>query len=445
MQRSSSTTSASWLAVIFGAALLTCSACSGTGGTTDGDQDADMNLADMSEDDMGNSNNEMPAGAYPIAFDPAPEDWIVPLGREVRDAALLDANGDSILDIVLLTSNGLEVLEGDGRAGFTVPVIEQEEPADPGEEEMPPEEMVVVPTVSHILGADLDLDGNAELITCQSGEGRLSVFASGDVTQAVAEAPSRPSGCVMVGVGDLDGDGAQDVVEFLDMGEGKLGVSAWRYERISSMASDISALIASSQGPSQELGAFAPITLLVRDFDGDNLAEVLLAEKNRVVIFELVDGALRQQSVIGGLSKIKVLSAIDVDGDGDLDLHVGIDGDQDRLFLSDGNGRFAESTWSKLPVEDSRSSASVVLDLDDDGADELVMGTSAGFDRLYWGSHDGRLLDISPKLGFVDTDTLIMLAGDLDKDGDVDLVSVGKGGKLRIFARQDRARNGAQE
>lgn len=428
------------------AMLLACSACSGAAESPDGEQDADLGDADMGVD--MSTSEETPRERNPIAFDPAPEDWVIPLGREVRDAALFDATGDDILDVVVLTEHGLEVFEGDGRAGFITPVIETEEPADPGEEETPPEEMNSTPAVTHLLGADLDADGDAELISCQNKDGRLSVHVSGKTTDAVASSPIRTSSCAMISAGDLDGDGALDIVELLDMGEGKLGASAWRYERISAAASDVSALIASSQGPSQELGDFSPVAILVQDFDGDNLAEVLLAENNRVIVFELVDGALRQQTTIDGLSKVKVLSAIDIDHDGNLDLHVGVAGDQDRLFLSDGSGRFAESTWSKLPVEDSHSKSSVVVDLDEDGISELVMGTSAGFDRLYSGREDGRLLDISPKLGFVDTDTLEMLAGDLDGDGDIDLISVGKSGKLRVFARKNRAQEnsrGAQE
>lgn len=395
------------------------------------------------QDDMGQSapdwGEEPPVWTRSaITFAPAPRDWILPLQERVRDAALADANGDGILDVVVLTEAGVQVLPGDGNISFALPEPMEPEPEEePPAEEPPMEGMEPVkrPVVARLFGADLDHDGNPELVSCDDQGGALRVYPRGALTRGSDATLSRPFGCVMLGSGDFDGDGRDEVVELLDMGEGVLGVNLWRHDHDASEPLD--AIL--DEGLAQELGAFSPVAIQAADTDGDGQEELILAESNRVVIFAFIDGALRQRGVISGLSKVRVLSVIDTDGDGDLDLHLGIPGAQDRLFLSDGQGRFAESTWSSLPVEDAYSSASVVIDLDQDGHDELVMGTSQGFDRLYYGSQDGRLLDISPALGFVDTDTMAIFAGDLDRDGDLDLVSVGKDGQLSLFARQSPA------
>lgn len=401
--------------------------------------------------------------ASQLAFEPAPDDWVAPLNKEILSAALLDATGDKILDVVVLTADGVEVLEGDGRAGFALPIVDSpmepsEPPVDPPVDPEPPvDPPEPEPSVHDILGADLNADGLDELVTCQGAKGALSVYPDGLILGASASTPARPFGCVMLVAGDLNGDGEQDVVELLDMGKGATAVSAWRLLNSGQLEPLLTAeRLKGAEGAEgmegmegmegdellavQELSITSPTAALVRDFNGDGRAELLIAQDDKISSFSLVNGKLQSSLVMDGLKKIKVLSALDIDGDGDLDLHVGIQGNQDRLFLSDGQGRFAEATWSMLPVEDSFSVSSVVVDLNADGRSDLIMGTSQGFDRLYIGDR-GRLLDTSPKLGFVDTKTLTMFAGDLDGDEDLDLISVGRDGRLRIFARQAEASN----
>lgn len=393
-----------------------------------------MGTSDEVQPGDGLGTNPDPLKAAKLSFVPAPEDWVAPLNKEVMGAALLDANGDERLDVVVLTKDGIEVLEGDGRAGFTLPA--EAPPADPEVDppmEDPDSPPAAPPAVRHILGADLDADGLDELISCQGAEGALSVYAKGLLNGTPASTPTRAFGCVALVAGDLDGDGEQDIVELLDMGEGMLGVSAWQLLN----SGQLTTLLTDGEQPVQELGERSTTATLVRDFNGDGRAELLIAQGDKISFFSLIDGKLQATLELDGFARIKVLSAIDIDGDGDLDLHVGIQGNQDRLFLSDGQGRFAEATWSCLPVEDAFSVSSVVVDLNGDGLDELVMGTSQGFDRLYLGDR-GRLLDASPALGFVDSKTLRMFAGDLDGDDDLDLISIGQDGRLRIFARQPK-------
>lgn len=429
------------LSCLHGLVCASLSLSMGCQGSAGGSEDE----VDATPDDMGAGQEMSPVtSTSSLVFVPAPEDWNIPLGEPIEDVALLDASGDDVLDVIVLTEAGpIKVMRGDGAAGFQLPeepIQEAEEPLE--EDPMMGEQEEPSPAVLHLLGADLDGDAKSELITCEGASGVLSVYAPGDFSRGKAQrSPVREYACAGLVSGDFDADGMQDVAELLDLGEEGLGVSVWRHEKIDEHTRALRALIATPQGPFARLGSYRPVALLASDFDGDGRAELAVAESSRVIVFALVGTSLREVARIPDVDGVRVLSALDVDGDGLRDLHVGIRGDQDRLFLSDGRGRFAEATWSMLPVEDSLSVTSVVTDLDQDGSEELVIGTSDGFDRLYHQGGDARarLIDLSPQLGFVETRTHALFAGDLDGDEDLDLVSVSALGEIIVYAQQHTA------
>ena len=51
----------------------------------------------------------------------------------------------------------------------------------------------------------------------------------------------------------------------------------------------------------------------------------------------------------------------DVDIDGDADAVLGDDGQQNRLYLNDGTGRFVDATGARLPADGGRYSMADVL------------------------------------------------------------------------------------
>lgn len=109
------------------------------------------------------------------------------------------------------------------------------------------------------------------------------------------------------------------------------------------------------------------------------------------------------------------------------DLIVLCRGAQDRLFVNDGSGRFFDDTARALPV-DGRDSAGITLaDLDLDGVPELLIASRDGVDRLY-GSVDDRWVDRTARLGLDVRDTRRLLAVDVDRDGDLDVVALGPAG-----------------
>src|SRR5690606_27023391 len=118
-----------------------------------------------------------------------------------------------------------------------------------------------------------------------------------------------------------------------------------------------------------------------------------------------------------------------VDGDRDLDVVFGNVRARDRLLLNDGSGRFTDVTAARLPDDAADTLALAAGDVDGDGDPDLVPGNqdpSAGQgaqDRLYRNDGSGRFVDVTGARMPVDAErTSAVVMTDVDGDRDLDLV-----------------------
>ncbi|MFQ5504521.1 MAG: FG-GAP-like repeat-containing protein [Planctomycetota bacterium] len=116
----------------------------------------------------------------------------------------------------------------------------------------------------------------------------------------------------------------------------------------------------------------------------------------------------------------------DIDGDGDLDLVIAVYYAPSVILLNDGKGRFALAPSGRLPpVGDNKSTMSVSLgDLDLDGDLDLVWGSWGT--KVFLNVGKGQFRDVTnTRIRFVKAFTHPTLLTDLDGDGDADLFAGG--------------------
>ncbi|MEW6755226.1 MAG: FG-GAP-like repeat-containing protein [Candidatus Latescibacterota bacterium] len=125
------------------------------------------------------------------------------------------------------------------------------------------------------------------------------------------------------------------------------------------------------------------------------------------------------------------MAAADFNDDGWPDLYVGVYGDRNRLFLSDGQGRFRDATTDEIG-DPGHAFDVTVGDIDNDGDLDLYQaaggGGGTGFrSLLLLNLGGGGFADVTGSAGLsgpqMDREVWNARFGDLDNDGDLDLLT----------------------
>ncbi len=372
----------------------------------DGDGDLDLLVSNGSQTELlrNRAGTLTPVGAVPAGFHPT-------------DGAATDLDRDGDLDLVLIGN-----LDGFARAptphawrNLGNGVFADATPAHTGH----------LPTGGATWLADLDADGDADLfdgeVYFQDAAGRFVRCVDPDLPPLRAEVETGP-----VAAGDLDGDGSPDVVRaFRDNRAGREQLEVFRNDGRGGMT------------PVTGLPATAGLrigSVLLADIDGDRDLDLLLAVAGQDRILRN-DGGMTFTDVTATLLPVdhgttNHIAAGDLDGDGDVDLLLARGtgyGEQDRL-LRQQNGVFVDDTVMGLPPETRVTSAILLRDLDGDGDLDAVCADYLGpgsLVRLLRNDGSGVFLDVTAGNSPLLTSTwgiFALDAGDLDGDGDLDLL-----------------------
>ncbi len=168
-------------------------------------------------------------------------------------------------------------------------------------------------------------------------------------------------------------------------------------------------------------------------------------EKRSVPVLE-ADAAYEDMGVL----------VLDIDADGDEDLFITSGGNafepssqnyQNRLYLNDGSGQYKKSNGSVLSQNSASSSTAVASDLDGDGRAEIIVANRikarqypAHAASIIYQYEDGKLQDVTSKIApDLETFGIIndLIVTDFDQDGDADLIAVGEWTSIGLFRNDD--------
>ena len=273
--------------------------------------------------------------------------------------------------------------------------------------------------------AQLDTDGVPDLLFAADQGGVQAHRAS--LGPALVEFQRARFGALWQPcLGDLDGDGATDLVvagqelgvAFAD-GQGGFGpLKRYDLQHIfGALESRVAACV-------------------LADFDADGTDELFvgifrspISPVSLVAVDFDQDGKIKPELVALLGSGLAALDAADLDANGTLDLVALDDGSRfaARFFPGDGTGKFGQKPSSSTPSTPTRIMAPQLVDVDRDGRLDAVAQTETGEFLLFPGEGGGAFSAARPYAPLLASSHAL---GDVDHDGRLDLVGIVKADRL---------------
>ena len=365
-----------------------------------------------------------------------------------------DLDGDGDLDLVVGNSIGF-LLYYRNTGSATAPVYVRLNGAA-----NPFNSIDVGDTATPALG-DIDGDGDLDLVVGDSEGNLRSYLNTGTATTPTyteQNGAANPFNGIDVGIfsvptfGDLDGDGDLDAF----VGEGSTDTLLY-FQNSNAIAPPTYTELTGAANPLNGFDSGIYSKPSVGDLDGDGDLDLVVGNGDGQLRYYQNTGSAtapvyaEQTGAANPFNGIDVVNFStpdvgDLDGDGDLDLVVGNGDGQLRYYQNTGSATapvYAEQTGAANPfsgIDVGTHSTPSVGDLDGDGDLDLVVGDVAGILRYYQNAGSATApayVELTGAanpfngidIGFYGAPTL----GDLDGDGDLDLVVGEVAGILRYY------------
>ena len=396
----------------------------------DGDGDQDVLSASYGDDTIAWYENRLNDG---VNNDFNPTQQVISTavdGAGSVDAADLDGDGD--LDVLSASQIDDTIAWHENRLNDGV------------NNDFNPTEYVISTTTdlaSSVSAVDVDGDGDLDVLSSSKNDDTIAWYENTDGTgvfsaEKIIDAFADKARCVTTG--DVDGDGDLDVLSSLDFE----GTIAW-YENLSIHRS---ALI-----PQQSIISTAadyPVDIIAADVDGDGDMDALAAFNNDNLIawYENISCnplAFTPHSISSAAMGAQSVFVADMDSDGDLDVLSASQTD-DKIAWYANNGMAVFGAPQVISTAADGASAVFAADVDGDGdIDALSASQSDG--EIVWYESDGAYPPAFTDhlISSLAEGALDVFAVDLDGDGDIDVLSASQGdagsGKLAWYENTDGA------
>jgi len=288
---------------------------------------------------------------------------------------------------------------------------------------------------------DVDGDGDLDLVAGNLGQtNRLYINnGSADPFSGVtgSDISSDAHYTYSLGLGDVDGDGDLD----LAAGNGSSQTNRLYLNEGSSNPFN------GVTGSNISSDADPTWSIALGDVDGDGDLDLAAGNAGQTNRLYLNNGSADPFSGVTGSNissdahTTTFIALADVDGDGDLDLSAGNYGQTNRLYLNNGTADpFSGVTGSNISSDAHSTGAISLGDVDGDGDLDLVAGNDYGTNRLYLnnGSADPFSGVSGSNISSDTHETYSIILGDMDGDGDLDLMA-GNNGTNRLYLNNGSA------
>lgn len=280
--------------------------------------------------------------------------------------------------------------------------------------------------VNFVSAADLDNDGDIDLLATVAGDQMISWFENTDSLGNFSEGINLnnfPAGPESIYIADLDGDGDNDLLSS-SRGDNEL---LW-FKNLDGMGY-FSDQILISDNPGNPTSS-SQNSLIAKDIDNDGDLDVINCANNKLAWYENTDGQgnfvqrVIEETIIGG----STVYAVDLDGDTDLDLLVSktsVANKSEVLWYknTDGLGNFeAQDVFANSNSYDNANAFSDDLDGDGD-FDVLIIYRFES--KVVWHKNLDGQGNFGPEIMINASvnEGASVHTGDIDGDGDKDVMS----------------------
>ncbi|MCF7832484.1 MAG: FG-GAP-like repeat-containing protein [Candidatus Marinimicrobia bacterium] len=273
-----------------------------------------------------------------------------------------------------------------------------------------------------------DMDGDNYLDIIFAGRGKTILY-SNNKDGSFSEATRDFKGLHSTGlaVGDVDGDSDLD---FVVCGrDGLLNKKAHLYFNKGNNKFEES---------KQEFKGVSKGSVQLADMDGDNDLDILLTgNKSTFIYLNNGKGKYSEKSNSIGKYYSSDSDLADIDGDGDMDIVIIGDTNSDetsKIYLNDGNANFTDSGESLIGLD---KGCAEFTDIDLDGDPDLFLSGwdgDNGKTALYLNDGSGSFTET--EISLPDGRQSIVDFGDVDGDGDIDIVFGAYRGGTALFRQE---------